>query len=248
MKFRVYILLSCLSLFSLLNAGEKELRGAWVAWAGTNIPSRTHIVETMEALADANDSNRPVEVRVAQGIYKPDQGAGITLGDRAATFGLTDDMVLKGGFAGIGAVDPNARDIELYETILSGDLADDDINVNDPCDLINEPTRAENSFHVTVASGTDDTAVLDGFTVTCGNAYNQPFHPQIHDPNNRGGGMYIYCGSPTILNCTFSNNSSEIYGGGIFNDNLGGDTSLTLTNCKFIANIAEARRCLSGIN
>jgi len=54
MKFRVYILLSCLSLFSILHAGEKELRGAWVAWAGTNVPSRTLIVETMEALADAN--------------------------------------------------------------------------------------------------------------------------------------------------------------------------------------------------
>lgn len=54
MKIRVYILLSCLSLFSLLSAGEKELRGAWVAWAGTNVPSRTLIAETMEALADAN--------------------------------------------------------------------------------------------------------------------------------------------------------------------------------------------------
>ena len=54
MKLRFYILLSCLALFSILRAGEEELRGAWVAWAGTNVPSRTLIAETMEALADAN--------------------------------------------------------------------------------------------------------------------------------------------------------------------------------------------------
>jgi uncharacterized lipoprotein YddW (UPF0748 family) len=55
MKKIFYIFLSCLSLFSLLTASEQnELRGAWIAWAGTNIPSRALIAETMEALADAN--------------------------------------------------------------------------------------------------------------------------------------------------------------------------------------------------
>lgn len=33
---------------------EKELRGAWVAWAGSSVPSKSLIAETMEALADAN--------------------------------------------------------------------------------------------------------------------------------------------------------------------------------------------------
>ena len=53
MKKLAYIFLSCLFLFSLLHA-EDELRGAWIAWAGTNVPTRATIVETMEALADAN--------------------------------------------------------------------------------------------------------------------------------------------------------------------------------------------------
>ena len=38
-----------------------------------------------DALADANSSVKPVEIRVSQGVYKPDQGIGITPGNREAT-------------------------------------------------------------------------------------------------------------------------------------------------------------------
>jgi hypothetical protein len=62
------------------------------------------------------------EIWVAQGIYKPDQGASITPGDREATFQLKNRLTLKGGYVGFGHPNHNARDIELYETILSGDL------------------------------------------------------------------------------------------------------------------------------
>ena len=47
------LLLGCLS-FTSLFAAEQELRGAWIAWAGTNVPSRALIAESMEALADAH--------------------------------------------------------------------------------------------------------------------------------------------------------------------------------------------------
>jgi hypothetical protein len=39
-------------------------------------------VYLQDALADANESEKPVKIRVAQGIYKPDQGAIQTAGDR----------------------------------------------------------------------------------------------------------------------------------------------------------------------
>ncbi|MBN2780639.1 MAG: family 10 glycosylhydrolase [Candidatus Marinimicrobia bacterium] len=52
-KIAASIILSVLLLFSFLT-GEEELRGAWFAWAGTNVPSRDLIAEAMEALADAN--------------------------------------------------------------------------------------------------------------------------------------------------------------------------------------------------
>ncbi len=80
-----------------------------------------------DALATARASDGTVtEIRVAQGTYKPDQGANQTRRDRAATFELADGVALRGGHAGCGAADPHARDIAVYETILSGDLKNDD--------------------------------------------------------------------------------------------------------------------------
>ncbi|MCJ7777152.1 MAG: hypothetical protein MUP16_02410, partial [Sedimentisphaerales bacterium] len=119
-----------------------------------------------DALADANSSPKPDEIQVAQGIYRPDED---TLhpngtGDREATFQLINGMIIKGGYAGFGEPDPNAWDIVKYETVLSGDLNGDDADVSNPYDLLNESTRAENSFHVVSAMrGIDETAVLDGF-------------------------------------------------------------------------------------
>ena len=73
-------------------------------------------------------------IRVADGSYKPDQGGGQTPGDREATFQLLDGVTIEGGYAGCGAPDPDDRDIDLYETIVSGDLAgDDDPNPSSTC-------------------------------------------------------------------------------------------------------------------
>ena len=212
-----------------------------------------------DALADANSGD---EVRVAQGIYKPDQGAGVTTGDRTATFQLMNGVNLKGGYAGYGQPDPNARDVHAYETILSGDLDGNDIDVNDPCDLLTEPTRAENSYHVVTSYQTDTmdatTDLLDGFTISGGNANDSSY------PNKYGGGMFcnsdatlvnctftgnsarkgggILCGAswccatyPTVTNCTFIGNSAGEDGGGMWV----GDSDPTLTNCRFSDNFAK---------
>jgi predicted outer membrane repeat protein len=179
-----------------------------------------------DALADANNSRKPLEIRVTQGTYRPDQGARQTPSDREATFQLINGVTLAGGYA--GAADPNARDIELYETILSGDLNSDDVDVNDPGDLYFEPTRAENSYHVVTGSGADETTVLDGFTITAGNA-NGPWEP-YHD---HGGGMFNNRGNPKVANCTFTGNSAS-WGSGMYN----GDSNPTLSNCTFSENSA----------
>jgi hypothetical protein len=77
-----------------------------------------------DALSDANSSAKPVEIRVAQGTYTPDANSADPngSGDRTATFQLINDVNLKGGYAGDGEPDPNARDITSYETIPSGDM------------------------------------------------------------------------------------------------------------------------------
>ncbi|MHC4691843.1 MAG: right-handed parallel beta-helix repeat-containing protein, partial [Planctomycetota bacterium] len=182
-----------------------------------------------DGLARADFSVKPVEIRVAQGIYKPASpsppGAPPLPLDRTATFQLINGVTINGGYAGYGEADPNARDIEAYETILSGDLADNDVEMIDPCDLLDELSRGENSYHVVTGSGTDSTAVLDGFTITAGNAKGSGY----------GGGIYCHSGIPTLTNCTFTRNSAKFFGGGIY---YHGSSNPTLINCTFNENSA----------
>jgi hypothetical protein len=200
------------------------------------------------------------EVRVAKGIYQPDKQLVmggrkphiVASGDRTATFQLINGVTLKGRYAGFDEPDPNARDVGVYETILSGDLNGDDVEVADPCDLPYEPSRAENSLRVVIAGGTNATAVLDGFTITGGNANSTSYaggggmvtgadgSPTVinctftQNSGDGGGAIFSSASSSTISNCTFSRNSSS-YGGGIWN--LSG--SLTLINCAFTGNYAH---------
>ncbi len=168
-----------------------------------------------DALADADASGKPVEIRVAQGIYRPDEDMlhPDGTGDREATFRLINSVTLKGGYAGLGEPDPNARDIALYETILSGDLDGNDVNIDDPEGLANEPTRAENSYHVMIATDVDRTAVLSGVTITGGNANGSE-----GERNGMGGGMYSESSSPTFIDCTFRANSANWGGGCMYNE------------------------------
>ena len=168
------------------------------------------------------------EIRVAEGVYKPDQGGGQVSGDREATFQLISGVTIAGGYAGCGAPDPNERDIAGYETILSGDLTGDDVVVAVE-DLISEPTRAENSYHVVTGSGTDESASLDGCIMTGGHACE----PGL--PHSCGGGMYIVQGAPTVTNCTFRGNVAVFHGGGM--ENSDGSMS-TVSNCTFIGNFS----------
>ena len=216
-----------------------------------------------DALADADSGAKPAEIRIAQGVYKPDRSTEEPngTGDRNATFYLIDNVTIKGGFAGFGQADPNARDIEAYESVLSGDLAGNDFDVNDPCDLVDEPTRAENCYHVTTADGTNETTVIDGFTIRNGYAFYTRWHPMWQRSQNRGGGMYNDGGIPLLIDCTFYQNLAEEAGGGMYSVNganpqlirctftenfatlwgggiLTGLSSPTLTDCLFVRNIA----------
>jgi parallel beta-helix repeat protein len=165
------------------------------------------------------------EIRVAGGTYKPDQeeNGGTTPGDREATFHLLDGLAIMGGYRGCpggdcAGGDPNERDIELYLTVLSGDLAGND--GPEPFENYDE-----NSYHVVVGSGCDPTAVLDGVTVSSGCADGS--YPHF----SRGGGMYNYDeSSPTVANCTFASN----WGSGMYNYYQ--DSDPTVINCVFSGN------------
>ncbi len=190
-----------------------------------------------DALADANFTEKPVEIHLAQGIYTPDLGFtpdpnAYYLGIREASFQLIDGVTLKGGFAGFSEPEPDARDIEAYTTILSGDLNRNDVDVNNPEDLGNEPTRAENSFHVVTCSGR---VVLDGLIITGGTANKVLGGRSVSDiPENKGGGIYNPEGQLSLVNCILTRNFAYSNGGGMYD----GDGELSLANCTFTENCA----------
>ena len=106
------------------------------------------------------------EIHVAAGTYYPDEGGGQTDDNPAATFQLKNNLAIYGGYpTGVGT-----RDVTANVTILSGDINQDGAPTN-------------NTYHVVTGSGTNNTAILDGFTVSGGNANGTA-------PNNYGGGMY----------------------------------------------------------
>lgn len=161
------------------------------------------------------------EVHVAGGTYVPSE---LTVpGDsRSATFLLVNSVSLYGRYAGLADPgNPDVRDFDLYVSILSGDLAG-----NDGPDFANND---ENSYHVVNADGAGATALLDGFTITAGNANAAEY------PYRDGGGMIVDNGaSPAIVNCVFAANAAYM-GGGLFNYY----TDPTVTDCSFEGNAAE---------
>ncbi|MCP4345334.1 MAG: hypothetical protein GY795_07390 [Desulfobacterales bacterium] len=148
------------------------------------------------------------DIWVAAGTYKPG------MSDRTASFELKSGVGIYGGFTGT-ETSREQRDWRANITILSGDIGAVSNN-------------SDNSYHVVISDQADDTAVLDGFTITGGNADGS-------GAKAGGGGMYNYYGSPNISNCTFNSNSAVSVGGGMYNNRF---SSPVIFNCIFSDNTA----------
>jgi hypothetical protein len=212
-----------------------------------------------DALADAGTAEKPVEIRVAEGMYRPDQGRSATKGDRNSVFRMLDGVALRGGFAGARGADPNARDLESCRSILSGDLLGGDA-WSDATEVSwsgAPPTYEDNSWCVVDASLTDRTAVLDGFQVEGATFFlgDRPFSDWW--VRLAVGGLYIHSGSPTIGHCRFIHNpapgvvsasargavfsecqfaSNRFSSGGAIVNSLG---TLVILGCDFTSNVAS---------
>jgi hypothetical protein len=166
---------------------------------------KTAYAELQVALAEAYQGAD--EVWVAAGTYRPARDV-----DRRAAFRLKQGLALYGGFKG-GETARDQRDWQVNETVLSGDLG-------------SPLGREGNSYHVVVGAVG---AVLDGFTVTGGNADGEGFY-------SHGGGLLNYNGcSPAVSNCVFTGNHG-LEGGAIYNYNL---SAPAITACEFRDNSAE---------
>jgi predicted outer membrane repeat protein len=224
-----------------------------------NLPSPTDPTITIE------------QIWVARGVYKPvlcvsnncvctsTCTSGSSL--RANSFNLKKTVEIYGGFAGTETalaqrpLDPDPYTIDpATDSVLSGDL-----NGNDTGDDPEDISRNENSAHVVLGTGTDRTAILDGFTVTSGSddayAYESGGGGIRLDSNSRaiirncailsnratGGGGGIYCpgdsdpspiGGSYIVNCVIARNVA-MHGGGIGGK---GVSSHRIFNCQIVSN------------
>ncbi len=167
-----------------------------------------------DALNDPNLTNGD-EIWVAEGIYYPDEGDGQVNGDSLSTFQLniSPNISLYGGFNGT-ETSLDERNIAVNETILSGDLNQDD------------PSTSDNTWHVVTCDHATKGTTIDGFTITAGNASGS-------DPHNKGAGIYSLNSQANIRNCTIKNNTATD-GSGMYNDG----SSLLIVNCIFLNNSA----------
>lgn len=93
----------------------------------------------------------------------------------------------------------------------------------------------ENRRHVVTDSGTDATALLDGITITSGNA--------DRDSSRAGGDIYNNSGNPTLTKCALGGNPAAYVGGGIYNEGL---NNPMLINCALDGHTGPA--CFVGVS
>jgi len=189
-------------------------------------------------------------VRVADGTYVPDVGSGVTNGDRTASFVIPDNVTVLCGYAGYGAPNPDARNVDTYPTILSGDL-----NGNDLWGIVN---ISDNGYHVVSATGT---GTLNGATITAGNANGSGDEGcgggvllkgsslkiescKIHgNKADFGAGVACLQGiAPVLINTEITGNWAYIFGGCLYND----DANVELTNCLITGNTAGSADILGA--
>ena len=161
------------------------------------------------------------EIRVAQGTYLPDRSEDNPngTGNQNTTFALFSNLTVQGGYAGLGAEDPDALDVLQHVTVLSGDLADDDAP--------NFGNRDDNSMHV-VAVDDANVVVLGGFHIRGGAASG------ANSPADRGGGFLVDASFVIIRECTFTDSFAFDRGGGLALIN--GAFVIEASDCSFVGN------------
>lgn len=209
-------ILSCIHLYAqtIVHVNVNTAGGQQTGADWTNAMSD---LQQALAIAQAGDA-----IWVAAGTYLPTLGT-----DRSISFNLKQGVRLYGGFSGTETV-LNQRNYALNETILSGDIGVAGDN-------------SDNSYHVLYGTDIDSSCILDGFTITKGEASGGSF-PYT---NGWGGGMMLEPGfdipntCPVIQSCRFENNFASV-GGAIYCGWEPGGYLVNpiLRNCVFMFNRA----------
>ncbi|WP_411846236.1 right-handed parallel beta-helix repeat-containing protein [Roseibacillus persicicus] len=163
------------------------------------------------ALGSANENS---VVWLAEGTYKP-----TTTTNRNASFIINEGVQIYGGF---DALSDHFTDRVAHENvvILSGD-----IGVTDD--------QSDNSFHVVNSSNSDETSLLDGLTISLGQADGTGVD------QDKGGGLFSNgLENARIQNCIFTGNFASLEGGGIYLENA---EKPSLEGCLLAGNATGGR-------
>ncbi|GEM_PF-1321741 len=213
--------------------------------------------DLQDALAIATAGH---EIRVAGGIYHPDEAAAghasVTDNDRSSTFSIPAGVTLNGSYDS----STGEQKIGDYVSTLSGDLDGDDIVGEGYVD--SDPgtnTKNNNAYSVVTALNIPNAspAILNGFRITSGRADGSgstaegngaALYVDASDgltvsniifvgnySQNDGGALYWLNSGAEISDCSFEQNHAVDSGSAIYTDT----SSLTLQDCDFLSNKAS---------
>jgi len=177
-------------------------------------------------LQDALDAAQPgAQIWVAAGVYLPQKdttGNATPANDRSKTFFINKDIQLYGGFAG-AEQELSQRDPAANPAILSGDLGTTGV-------------ATDNAYHVLWLALVSPLCIIDGFTITRGNA-------NASDVNGTGGGILLrhqplQYAAPVIQNCIIEHNHATTGGGFYTATDSWAGPSVSIEHCKFRNNTA----------
>jgi len=195
------------------------IRPIYVNLAATGANNGTTWANAYTSLQTAiNAAGAGAQIWVKAGTYKPTSylDPKVTNDPRSRSFVLKGGVSVLGGFAGM-ETQLAQRDVESNLTILSGDFSGNDSATWPP-----DSSRNENAYHVVVAVNQATPIVLDGLTITGGNAnnstYKQPNNGSVIPKDTRvhevGGGGIMLNSETKIYNCLILQNQAEESGGG----------------------------------
>ena len=158
------------------------------------------------------------QIWVAAGTYTPARHK------RTTSFIIPDGVQVYGGFAGT-ETQLGQRRPELHRTVFSGELG--------------APGIEDNSYSVVTFRGVSAATLLDGLTITGGNANADT---EAGSPERCGGAIFNDgshgSSSPTLINCILEGNTARD-GGAVYNYGLAGLCAPSFTNCVFQKNQAD---------
>jgi len=207
-----------LTLASAVHAVAGTLYAAPASTGAGDCSGWTDVCTLQTALTNAGSGD---EVWVRMGVHLP-----TTTTVRTISFTLKSGVALYGGFDG-SEIARDEREPTVNITVLSGDIDDNDLEDLNGVVTTTAHISGTNSYHVLYSSGVTETAVLDGFTITAGQANGSL-------SNGLGGGMRNNSGSPTLTDLIFSGNYA--FGGGGMHNTL---SDPVLTRVTFSGNHAN---------